>query len=497
MIKQTVVFHLESYVVKAHKFNALLMYFNSVVLTITAYFNGGIRQALIAGAFLFITSLIATGIAYIKVKDNFAKSLIIPLLPGIGTIVYSAVQGGVPRMFTAYLVCSCLAAVYFNRKVMLTFCSIESAVIIALYIINPTLILGVNNSIGEFVPRFGMFLCGSAALLYLASEGSKHLTEAINESEKASRLNENLSAVIKQVNATTESLFENVSKCNESIIENQKGVTSVTKSVQDISKAVEESAVAVSNVSNYVTESSEIISETYSVSRDVEKEFKSVYATVLTGAREADEMMQHLDIMRNSINSAVSAVTELQNKMDVIGQFLDIITSIASQTNMLSLNAAIEAARAGESGKGFTVVAEEIRKLAEQSSQAVKDIQRITRDAQTTTNNVIEEVQKGNAAVEEGSVKIADVMNILGDVSSSIESVNQKLYWEYEMMDKVADRFRNMRLQLETLAAASEENSASAQEVLAMTLVQNEAINNTAAMIGKIKELGQTLKDQL
>jgi methyl-accepting chemotaxis protein len=65
------------------------------------------------------------------------------------------------------------------------------------------------------------------------------------------------------------------------------------------------------------------------------------------------------------------------------------------------------------------------------------------------------------------------------------------------MMDKVAERFSNMREHLETLAAASEENSASTQQVLAMTMVQNEAINNTAEMIKKIKELGQALKNQL
>jgi len=240
-----------------------------------------------------------------------------------------------------------------------------------------------------------------------------------------------------------------------------------------------------------------LISETYSISKEVENEFRSTYETILVGAKEADEVMQHLDIMRNSIQSAVSAVTELQEKMDVIGQFLESITNIASQTNLLALNAAIEAARAGESGRGFNVVAEEIRKLADQSSRTAKDIQEITIEAQNTTSNAIEEVQKGNASVEEGSAKITDVMKILGNAKTSIESVNHKLYAEYEMMDKVAERFRNMREHLETLAAALEENSASTQQVLAMTMVQNEAITNTAEMIKKIKELGQALKDQL
>ena len=487
---------MDRYINKAHKFNALTMWVFSMILSITAYFNGGIKLALSAATVTFATSLVATGLAYIKVKNNFLKSLIIPLLPTVGTLLYSISQGGVPRMFTAYLVCACLAAVYFNKNIILIFSSIVSAMIISVYVINPEALLGVNHGIGEFIPRFGMFLCGVLALYYLAKEGSRHLSKALNESEKASLLNENLTNVIKQVNITTDSLFENVNICNDSIVENQQGITSVARSIKDISKAVEDSAIVVNTVSSYVSDSSKIIDETYSLSKEVEKEFRSTFDVLLVGTQEADDMMRHMDIMRNSIHSAVSAVTELQEKMNIIGQFLESITKIASQTNLLSLNAAIEAARAGESGKGFTVVAEEIRKLAEQSSQTVKDIHNITIKVQNTTRNALKEVQKGNASVEEGTAKVTDVMQIFGTVKNSIDSVNTKLYIEYEMMDKVADRFNNMREQLETLAAASEENSASSQQVLAMTMVQDDAIKKTAEMIKQIRELGQTLKDQ-
>ena len=109
-----------------------------------------------------------------------------------------------------------------------------------------------------------------------------------------------------------------------------------------------------------------MISETYSISRDVEKEFRSTYETILSGR---GKQMKRCSIRHheNSIHSAVSAVTELREKMDLIGQFIESITDIASQTNMLALNAAISG-KSRESGKGFSVVVEEIRQLAEQSS---------------------------------------------------------------------------------------------------------------------------------
>ena len=278
---------MESYTNKAHRFNALLMFVFSTILTITAYVNGGLRRAAVAAAFTYITSLVALGIAHLKVRRNFFKSLIIPLLPGAGTIVYSISQGGLPRMFTSYLVCVCLAAVYFNKKVLLAFSSIVAAVILGLYIIDPALLLGASGSYGEFIPRYGMFICSSIALYYLANEGSRHLADALNESEKASRLNKDLTEIINQVNIATESLFENVNKCDETIAENQQGVANVTRSVQDISRAVEESAAAINNVSSYVSDSSQLISETYSISKEVEK-----------GLHEKGILQQYLYILK-------------------------------------------------------------------------------------------------------------------------------------------------------------------------------------------------------
>lgn len=488
---------MEAYSSKAHKFNAFIMFIFSLILSISGFIKDGIKLALVVALFTFGVSIISTVIAFIKFKNDFLKSIIITLLSAIGILSYSISQGGVPRIFTAYLVCTCLSSVYFNKRIILVYSTILSSMLLAVYIISPTSLLGVNNDLSEFIPRFGMYISGTLALYFLASEGGKHLTYAVNESEKAVRLNENLSEVINKVNITTDSLFEKVNICNDSIVENQQGVTSVAKTIEDISRAVEESAVSVNNVSSYVSDSSKIINDTYSISKEVEKEFQSTYEILTVGSSEADEMMKHMNIMKNSIHSAVSAVTELQAKMDVVGQFLESITSIASMTNMLSLNAAIEAARAGESGRGFTVVAEEIRKLAEQSSKAAKDINDIINEAQDTTHNVIKEVQKGNSSVEEGSKKIADFIQIFGDVKKSIDSVNGKLYLEYEMMDKVTERFNYMSEQLENLAAASEENSSSTEQVLSMTMIQDEAINNTVRIMKEIKELGQELKAQL
>jgi methyl-accepting chemotaxis protein len=487
----------DAYTNRVHKLNAALMWIFALILAVTAYINAGLTRTLQASVVLVTTCTIVTGIVFLKAKRNLLKSIVISLLPALGSLLYTISQGGVERMFTAYIVCACFAAVYFNTKVLIGYSSVISILLITTYAINPEALLGVNSGLGEFIPRFGLFLCGTIALFFLSKWGNEHLENARNESEKALDLNNNLTKVLEQVNITTENLFKIVNDGNDKIIENQKGITTVTRTINEISKAIEESASAVNSLNNYVLDSTKLTTSTYGLSKEIEKEFTSTSEAVSVGSGKVDELTYHMAIMQKSINSAVSAVTELQERMNEIDNFVDEISSIASQTNMLALNANIEAARAGEAGKGFAVVADEIRKLAEQSSKSASYIQKITVEAQDTTNNAIEEVQRGNASVSESTAKANDVKEIFVAFMNSINLVNNKMHIAYANMEDIANRFNSMSEQLETVAAVSEENSASTEEALAMMLEQDESIKDTAEVIQKVRELGQALREQL
>ena len=480
--------------IRAHRFNAIVMWIFSIVLSFTAYFNGGLEQAIKSMIATGAASVIVTVLVFIKFNE-FAKCLIIPLIPSLASLAYSASQGGKSSIFNVYLMAACLAAVYFRKNVILTFGAIFSVILVVVYIINPVSLLGSENGIGEFLPRFGMFVCGVVSLYFLSLWGNEHIQLAVKEGMKARQLNDNLTEMMKRINTTSESLFEDVKECTDNILENQQGVAGITRIVEDISKAVEDSAISVNTLNDYVMDSAKIIEQTSDLSHEIEKEFGMTYETLTSGSEEVNGMIAHMGTMKTAINSSVTVVKELQEKMDIINGFLKSIANISSQTNMLALNAAIEAARAGESGRGFAVVAEEVRSLADQSSKTAKDIQDIALALQNSTRIAIDEVQKGNDAVEEGSKKFENVLATFNTVKDSIALVNGNLSVEFEMMDKITMRFRTMQVDLESLAAVSQENSASTQEVHAMTIVQDNALKNTAKMILHIKELGQSLKD--
>jgi methyl-accepting chemotaxis protein len=482
--------------VRAHRFNAIVMWLFSAVLFFIAYLNSGIEYALKSAIATGGTSLIVTILAIVKIND-LVKSILIPTIPAVASMVLSATQGGIPRMFNIYMLSVCIAAVYFKRNVILVFGSFLSALLLIVYIISPNSLLGSESSLGEFMARYGVLLLAIVTLYFLAKWGNEYTENAKRESEKTIQLNKNLQNIMEQINVTSKNLFKTVEKCNNSISQNQEGVASVSKAVQEMSRAVEEGAISLNSVNDYLSDSMKIVNQTYNLSKEVEKEFDDTTTAVLYGIQESEEMVNHIDIINEAMNSSVNTVSNLKEQMDTIVNFLKAITNISSQTNLLALNAAIEAARAGETGKGFAVVADEIGKLADQSARIAKDINGITSTIQNSTNSALEEVQKGNEAVEAGSYKLKNVMQTFAKVRNAIDSVDIKLDEEYKMMDEITNRFTHMNEQMQNIAAVSEENSAATQEVMAMQMVQDKAINETSGMVKEIKELGESLVNKL
>ncbi|MCT4509424.1 MAG: heme NO-binding domain-containing protein [Tepidibacter sp.] len=186
-------------------------------------------------------------------------------------------------------------------------------------------------------------------------------------------------------------------------------------------------------------------------------------------------------VKENSVN--------LQNKAENITEIVSIVASIAYQTNLLALNASIEAARAGEMGKGFAVVAEEVRKLAEQSQDAVNninsnlsvfigEIQNLVSDVENEFEVLEEENHKLNMAVSESSV-----------ANNTIKDVAKKMIKTSEYLQKETDSISSIFDNMESLAAIAEENSASSEEVSSSVTTYTEEIKNLTKSVSEFNEM--------
>ena len=186
-------------------------------------------------------------------------------------------------------------------------------------------------------------------------------------------------------------------------------------------------------------------------------------------------------VLRQKIQMIAELILELSEHSQQIGNTISVVDDIAEQTNMLALNAAVEAARAGEHGKGFAVVAGEIRKLADESKQAITKITSLTSNIQYTTNSTV-------MATEEGSKEIESVVKDINSVSANSETLLNLIK---EILDSLEVLNQNSKKQndiIERLNAIDEENSGIAESL-------NQIMSTNSDKLSKLDVLSSELKN--
>lgn len=193
-------------------------------------------------------------------------------------------------------------------------------------------------------------------------------------------------------------------------------------------------------------------------------------------------------VVEDTTNATISV-------MDKITSILGEINSIASQTNLLSLNASIEAARAGEHGRGFAVVADEIRSLSEESTKAAGNIQEILSWLTDATQKVAKSITAGADEAASSVELIRGLLPYFERINSSTEEANSIVAEEYEIIEHVKNHFSNIQDEIETLVATSEENSATIQNITDTISSQNASIEHLSSEIDGISSLSTDLEN--
>ena len=181
-------------------------------------------------------------------------------------------------------------------------------------------------------------------------------------------------------------------------------------------------------------------------------------ALVESGVEDSREVISQIQSVEGSVIRTSEHVREMGDKFTSIGEMVGVITNIADQTNLLALNAAIEAARAGEAGKGFAVVADEVRKLAELSRSSADDIHQQLQVFMQIAKRALKEMDTSTAEVKTGSLAVASIGDKLAGILHSVEQVNE---------------------QIQDDSAVIEQMSASSQQILASTEQMNHMVTDT------------------
>ncbi|HEY1977728.1 MAG TPA: methyl-accepting chemotaxis protein [Candidatus Baltobacteraceae bacterium] len=234
-------------------------------------------------------------------------------------------------------------------------------------------------------------------------------------------------AVIEGAAVAQGQLDEGVQEQSKIVDEAVAKVTSLTEAIASIAAAAEqqtrsldETALAVSNMASSIEQVAAQVDSLSTISTETSR-------TAERGGSAIGTIVDGMHTIRSTINELASDISQLGSNSDQIGDIVKVIDRIAEQTNLLALNAAIEAARAGEHGRGFAVVASEIRKLADSSVQATKEIAGHIASTQAVIGEVVTAMERLTDRVEEGANSTTSASGALQDIVSAVLTANQQI----------------------------------------------------------------------
>jgi methyl-accepting chemotaxis protein len=219
------------------------------------------------------------------------------------------------------------------------------------------------------------------------------------------------------------------------------------------------------------------------------EEARAIAAEGATAVAHATDAMASV---RAASSQATEAISQLGAKSQEIGGIVATITGIAEQTNLLALNAAIEAARAGEQGRGFAVVADEVRKLAEESQTAAASIASLIGEIQTETGLAVAVVENGAALSEQGAATVELARDAFQRIGGSVENVTERVGKIAGAVQQIAASALHMGERMDDIAAVAEQSSASTEEVSAST---EQTSASTQQIAASAQELARTASE--
>ncbi len=311
------------------------------------------------------------------------------------------------------------------------------------------------------------------------------------------KLRGELTAVVTDLKNQSGNLFEQSDSLSKSASDTMNNMKDTDRAVDEMAngatmlaqetQSASENVIEIGNMIDKVNDNTEELAKDADNMKELGENAENILRQLIAGQKE---MVTHIGVVNDKTHEANKAAGK-------ISEVVKLITEIASQTNLLSLNASIEAARAGEAGRGFAVVAENIKQLAEQTTSSAADIQDIIHDLEQKSDETVEKTEAVNNIVNKQSEDMKQTADILNQVITGITGLIDKIdsiAVSVENMDKSKENVVDV---IGNLSSVSQENAASTEETSASTTMAMETAKKIADEAVNLRDIAQELEDRM
>ncbi|MER0141667.1 methyl-accepting chemotaxis protein [Bacillus safensis subsp. safensis] len=314
-------------------------------------------------------------------------------------------------------------------------------------------------------------------------------------------MSESLRDVIQAVQTSVENVASSSEELTASAGQTTKATEHITSSIETFSNGNENQSEMVEQSAAHLKQMNEGLNEVAETSDVITASSIQSKTVAETGGQLVEQTVGQMKTIDHSVKEAEGVINGLEHKSKDITNILGVINGIADQTNLLALNAAIEAARAGESGRGFSVVAEEVRKLAVQSSDSAKEIEKLVNEIVTeieTSQNMFkavnEEVKNGLTITDQTKESFSQINEQTAEIAARMNEMNttvRELSKGSEQISKavneIADVSRESSASIQDIAASAEEQLASMEEISSSSTTLSQMAEELRDLIKKFK----------
>ena len=294
-----------------------------------------------------------------------------------------------------------------------------------------------------------------------------HLSKAFN------RFTGHIREMVQQMANTSDSLNGTSEAMNQIAVDNSHRLDRQAQETNQAATAINEMAATVADVAKNAAEAAQAAQTASQVASD--------------GHKVVDATRTDIDGLSKDINSAMDAIRQLEEQSENITGMVNVIQAIAEQTNLLALNAAIEAARAGEQGRGFAVVADEVRSLAGRTQEATEEIQQVISALQQGTSNAVNLMQQSCTQAEqtvEQAEEANDALNAISSAVSQITAMNDQIASASEEQSAVA---MEIEQNIMAINAMSDESAHTSEQTAENSTRLTELSHELKALVGRFK----------